>query len=106
MALTDTKIADLKQAHGEVWEVDFPAAGFSVAFKRPSSAAFERLMGALTSDKPKLAAHRAFCFDIVVEPTGENLTALLDKYPGIAAKISNQGAYVASAEEAENAKKL
>jgi hypothetical protein len=106
MALTPEKVAALKQTHGEIWEVDFPSAGFSVAFKRPSAAAYERYVGTMANDKSKvITAARAMTFDVVVEPTGDALTALLDKFPGIVSKIASQASSVASAQEADDAKK-
>lgn len=105
--ITADKIAALKQAHGDVWEIEFAGGGFSVAFKRPSAAAYERYVGAIASDKSKvIPAARALSLDVVVEPQGAELGALLDKFPGIVSKIAGQASSVASAQEADDAKKL
>lgn len=104
--LSAEKIAALKQAHGEVWEIQFPYGGFSVAIKRASAASYERYMSGIVSDKGKIVqAARAFALDVVVEPTGSELTALLDKFPGVVTKIAGQASAIASAQEAEDAKK-
>lgn len=104
--LSPEKIAALKQAHGDVWEIQFPHGGFSVAFRRPSAASYERYMAGIVSDKGKIVqAARAFTLDVVVEPTGSELSALLDKFPGIVTKIAGQASSIASAQEAEDAKK-
>jgi hypothetical protein len=84
-----------------------PYGYFSVAFKRPSGAAYERYISTLASDKGKLIqAARAFALDVVVSPEAAEFSAILEKFPGIVSKIAGNAASIASASEADDAKKL
>jgi hypothetical protein len=105
MTISNDKIASLKQAHGEVWQIDFPA-GFSIMLKRPTGPQFERYMSLMVDPQKRIQAHRMFAIDVVVEPSGDALTAIIDKYPGAVIKIANTAAQIAAAEEVESGKAL
>ncbi len=103
--MDDTTLDKLRAEHGDVWLLELGTD--QVAFRCPSRAEYKRFLARVSDDRKALPeAQEELARAVVVAPDRPAFGALLDRRPGIAAKVVVDALKVAAAEEAETAKKL
>jgi hypothetical protein len=105
--LSDEKIAELKQKHGnDLIAVNAPD-GSRMVFKKPTKEVWAYFQDGLSKDKiQRSVCLRRLALDCAVLPSPQDASVLFDVYPAFPAVISNQLAELAGQSEDLDVKKL
>jgi len=79
----------LRATHGTVFEIEDEDFGL-VVFRRPNKLEFRAFKMARDDDNLKAVADEQFAVKVVVHPSAEAFTALLDQFPVLATNIAGQ----------------
>lgn len=91
------KLQALKDQHGEIYEL---AAGDVIVYaKAPSRPSVKRFFSIITDDKRRYDALEQLLRDCVVEPSLQDLDAILDKKPGLVASFGGKLMEMVGAQE-------
>lgn len=107
MELTDEKIAELKQKHGETLIAVNAPSGVQMVFKKPSKEAWARFQDGLSREKvSRSVALRVLALDCVTFPSQQDAAAVFDEFPGFPGTLSVKLAELAGQTEDLDVKKL
>lgn len=82
-------LEELRAKHGTVFEVEDEDFGL-VVFRRPNKLEFRAFKMARDDENQKAVADEQFAVKIVVHPSPEAFTTLLDTFPVLATNIAGQ----------------
>jgi len=102
--LPEDKIAELKQKHGDVWEIE--GLIVPVVFKRPKPAEAERFAVSGNDEKKRMGAAKELCSRVVVHPELAEWNKLTEEWPLLPFKVAGEVAEVMSGQAQTDAKKL
>lgn len=84
----DAKLSELEAQHGGLVIARTPAG--TLAFKRPTQAAFERFQDKMVKGGKESATARELCNSCLVYPTLDESYAVYERFPGLPPKVATQ----------------
>src|SRR6476619_2626620 len=104
MAIEETKLADLKQKHGNVWTLK--RGEFDIAFRKPTQMEYREYSMAIATDRSNLFdASQRIAQSCIVYPDTKAAEALLNDYPGLVLDLGGVVSVIASLSAKGDAKK-
>lgn len=101
---TPDRIAELKAAHGEVYEIT--ACDVTVVVKAPTRAQYNQYRTLMFDPDRRALANQGLLLNCVVDPDRAGMEALLERLPGLAETIGSEIAEIAGLTKQVETKKL